>query len=139
MVILSYLSKKNYLMTDRQGVIMAIYLIMGKFTPQGIKNVKQTAARAHRFKEIAAGYGVKVLDIYWLMGKYDVVNIVEAQDEKSVSALLLNLGAWGNVTTTTFRAYNKEEMEEIFAKMDAVSGAQQTGETNKIDPSQLID
>ena len=118
---------------------MAIYLIMGKFTPQGIKNVKQTTARAHRFKEIAAGYGVKVRDIFWLTGKYDVVNIVEADDEKSVSALLFELGAWGNVTTTTFRAHTKEEMEEIFKKMDVVSGTQQTEEPIKIDPSQLID
>jgi len=102
---------------------MAVYLVMGKFTLQGIKNVKETTARAHRFKEIAAGYGVKVLDIYWLMGEYDVVNIVEARDEKSVSALLLDFGALGNVTTTTFRAHGKEEMEEIFMKMDAVSGA----------------
>ena len=96
---------------------MAIYLIMGKFTSQGIKNVKETTARAHRFKEIAAGYGVKVLEVYWLMGEYDVVNIVEAEDEKSVSALLLDFGVLGNVTTTTFRAYTREDMDAIVDKM----------------------
>ena len=98
---------------------MATYMIMGKFTTQGIKNIKETTKRADRFKEIAAGYGVKVKEIYWLTGKYDVANIVEAEDEFAVSALLLELGAWGNVSTTTFRAYTREDMDVIIAKMDA--------------------
>ena len=101
---------------------MAIFLIMGKFTSQGIKNLKQTTSRAERFSEIAAKFGVTVREIFWLMGEYDVINIVEADDEKSVSALLFELGTWGNVTTTTLRAYTKEEMEEIFNKMDIVTG-----------------
>jgi uncharacterized protein with GYD domain len=105
-----------------EGRIMAIFLIMGKFTPQGNKNLKQTTTRSERFREIAEKFGVKVRDIFWLMGEYDVVNIVEADDEKSVSALLFELGTWGNVTTTTLRTYTKEEMEEIFKKMDVVTG-----------------
>ncbi|MFQ5449926.1 MAG: GYD domain-containing protein [Nitrospinaceae bacterium] len=99
---------------------MATFIIMGKFTPQGIRNVKETTTRSHRFREIAEGYGVKVHEIFWLMGDFDVINIVEAEDEKSVSALLLELGAWGNVSTTTYRAYTKEEMDAIIAKMDGV-------------------
>lgn len=96
---------------------MATYLIMGKFTEQGIRNVKETTARADRFKEIARECGVEVREIMWLMGDYDVINIVEAPDDKSVSALLLRVGAWGNVRTTTFRAYSKNEMDEIIKKM----------------------
>ena len=101
---------------------MAIFLIMGKFTPQGIKNLKHTTSRAERFREIAAKFGVTVREIFWLIGEYDVINIVEADDEKSVSAMLFELGTWGNVTTTTLRAYTKEEMDEIFNKMDIVTG-----------------
>ena len=37
-----------------EGRIMATYIIMGKFTIQEIKNVKETTKRADRFKEIAA-------------------------------------------------------------------------------------
>ena len=39
---------------------MNTYLVMGKFTDQGIKNVKETTKRANRFKEIAKECGVKV-------------------------------------------------------------------------------
>ena len=75
-----------------EGRIRAIFLIVGKFTPQGIKNLKQTTSRAESFRQIAENFGVKVRDIFWLMGEYDVINIVEADDEKSVSALLFELG-----------------------------------------------
>lgn len=97
---------------------MAIYFIMGKFTSQGIKNVKQTTERSDRFKVIAAEFGIKVKDIYWLFGEYDVVNIVDAPDDRAIQALLLRVGAWGNVTTTTFRAFAKEEMNDIIAHMN---------------------
>ena len=61
---------------------MNTYLVMGKFTDQGIKNVKETTKRANRFKEIAKECGVKVKEIMWLMGDFDVINIVETGEEK---------------------------------------------------------
>jgi len=57
---------------------MAIFLIMGKFTSQGIKNLKQTTSRAERFR-----------DIFWLMGECDVVNIVEAHFTATVFEIIL--------------------------------------------------
>lgn len=96
---------------------MTTYLIMGKFTDQGIKNVKQTIQRADRFREIAGECSVKVKDIMWLMGIYDVINVVETDDEKSLAALLLRVGAWGNVKTTTLRAFSKDDMDDIISRM----------------------
>ena len=98
---------------------MQTFLILGKFTGQGIKNVKETTRRAARFEEIAADHGIRVKKMNWLMGEYDVMNIVESQDAESVFALMLELGAWGNVTTTTFRAYHKEEMNAV---VDRIGG-----------------
>lgn len=97
---------------------MNTYLIMGKFTEQGIKNVKETTKRANRFQEIAGECGVKVKEIMWLMGDYDVINIVETEDEKNLAALLLRVGAWGNVKTTTYKAFSKDDMDIILSKME---------------------
>jgi len=72
---------------------MGTYLIMGKFTEKGITNIKQTTGRSDKFKEIAAKFGDKVLQIYWLIGDYDVVNIVEAPDDQALQALLVRVGA----------------------------------------------
>ena len=97
---------------------MQTYLIMGKFTEKGFTNIKQTTERADKFKEIAAKLGIRVQQIYWLIGDYDVVNIVEAPDDQAVEALLVRVGAWGNVRTITFRAFDKKEMDAIIAKVD---------------------
>ncbi len=97
---------------------MQTYLIMGKFTEKGITNIKQTTERADKFKEIAAKFGIKVQQIYWLIGEYDVVNIVETPDDQSLQAVLVRVGAWGNVRTTTFRAFDKKEMDAIISRMD---------------------
>lgn len=99
---------------------MQTYLIMGKYTEKGIANIKQTTERADKFKEIAAQLGIHVQQIYWLIGKYDVVNIVEAPDDQALEALLVKVGAWGNVRTTTFRAFDKKEMDAIISRMDEV-------------------
>ncbi|MEE9258125.1 MAG: GYD domain-containing protein [Nitrospinaceae bacterium] len=96
---------------------MANYLILGKFTDQGIRNVKDTTKRAATFEELGKSLGVQVLEIRWLIGAYDVMSLVDAPDEQTVTALLLKAGSKGNVQTTTLRAFNKDEMGSIIQKM----------------------
>jgi len=79
--------------------------------------VKQTTARAEAFKELARKVGVTVKDIYWTVGLYDLVLVMEAPDEETLSTLLLSVGALGNVRTQTLRGYSAEEMNRIIAKM----------------------
>ena len=57
---------------------MATYIILGQFTDQGIRNVKDTAKRADAFKELAKKAGGSVKDIYWPLGQYDLLAIVNA-------------------------------------------------------------
>ena len=47
------------------------------------------------------------------MGRYDVVVIMEAPDDHTISRLMLALGTLGNVKTETLRAYSAKEMAEI--------------------------
>ena len=96
---------------------MQTYLIMGKFTDTGTTNIRETTQRADKFREFAEKLGIYVDKIFWLMGEYDVVNIIEAPDDKAVETLLIKVGAWGNVRTTTFRAFDKKEMDAIIARM----------------------
>ena len=96
---------------------MQTYLIMGKFTDTGTTNIRETTQRADKFREFAEKLGIYVDKIFWLMGEYVVVNIIEAPDDKAVETLLIKVGAWGNVRTTTFRAFDKKEMDAIIARM----------------------
>jgi uncharacterized protein with GYD domain len=62
---------------------MVTYVVLAKFTDQGIRNAKESPRRADAFKEMAKTFGVAVKDIVWTQGQYDVVTLVEAPDESS--------------------------------------------------------
>ena len=49
------------------------------------------------------------------MGPHDIVTVVEAPDDETVSRLTLGVGMLGNVRTLTMRAYTKDEMAKIVA------------------------
>jgi uncharacterized protein with GYD domain len=53
--------------------------------------------------------GVKILAQYALLGPYDFVNILEAQDNKAISKLAVELGARGTLQTLTMAAMTLDE------------------------------
>ncbi len=96
---------------------MATYIVLSSFTDQGVRNVKDSTKRADAVREMAKKFGVTVKDIYWTLGSYDVVAIFDAPDDASITALGLALGTAGNVRTQTLRAFSKDEMNGILAKI----------------------
>ena len=96
---------------------MGTYVVLAKFTEQGIRNAKDSPKRADAFKEMARTFGVTVKDIVWTQGRYDIVTIVEASDKSSAMSLNLSFGALGNVRTETLRAFSAAEMTKIVGKM----------------------
>jgi len=96
---------------------MATYVLLASYTDQGIRNVKDTTKRAEAFRELAKKAGATVKDLYWTLGQYDVVTILEAPDAASVTALGLSIGALGNVRTQTLPAFSAAEMGTILKKM----------------------
>ena len=98
---------------------MATYISTIKFTEQGIQAIDETTKRASTFKSAAKKLGVKVKEIYWTLGDHDGLLILYAPDEETVTALLLHLGALGNVQTTTARDFTTTEMKDVLAKMGA--------------------
>jgi uncharacterized protein with GYD domain len=92
---------------------MATYVILANFTDQGIRNVKDTVKRADVFKEMAKKKDVKLRDIFWTLGAYDVVAIVDAPNDEAITGLGLSLGMQGNVRTQTLRAYSAGEIGKI--------------------------
>jgi len=96
---------------------MITYVVLSTFTDQGIRNLKDTMKRAEAFREMAKKFGVTVKETFWTQGQYDIVTIVEAQDELSATALNLSLGALGNIRTQSLRAFAADDMKQIIAKM----------------------
>lgn len=96
---------------------MPAFIILSNFTDQGVRAVKDTAKRAEKFKDLAKQNGATVKDIYWTLGKYDVVAIVEAPDIGTITALGLTLGMSGNVRTETLPAFSADDMAKVLAKV----------------------
>lgn len=96
---------------------MAAYISLINFTDQGIRNIKDTTKRVDAVTEMAKKYGVNAKEFFWTVGNYDMVVISGAPDNKSFAAWGLSVSASGNVRMQTLRAFSKEDMNEILAKM----------------------
>lgn len=95
---------------------MATYISLVSFTEQGIRNVKESPARAEAFKALASKLGVTVKSVHYTVGAYDLVTTVEGSDE-AVTTLLLKVCSLGNVKTHTMRAYTTDEMARMIGNM----------------------
>ena len=96
---------------------MATYIVLTSFTDQGVRSVKDTAKRADGVKELAKKFGVTTKEFFWTLGSYDVVAIFEAPDDASMTALGMAIGSGGNVRTQTLRAFSREEINGVLAKL----------------------
>ena len=95
---------------------MPSYVILGKFTDQGTKSIKDTTQRAKALRETAKPMGITVKDVYWTLGRYDVVLIAEGQ-EKDVAALLLKVASMGNLKMETLRAFTGAELDSFLTRV----------------------
>lgn len=96
---------------------MGTYIALSSFTDQGVRNVKDSTKRADAVQEAAKKFGAKMTQIYWTLGKYDLVAIIEAPDDESATAFSLAIAGAGNVRMQTLRAFSKEEMNGILGKL----------------------
>jgi len=95
---------------------MATYVLLLKFTDQGIRKIRETRKRADVFRTMADKAGAKVKEVYWTLGQYDGLLILEAPDEATAAALGLSLGSLGNVHPETLRAFSSDEISGVLKK-----------------------
>ena len=96
---------------------MPNYIILMNWTEQGIKNVKDTITRAKSFEDALQKAGGKSLGIYYTMGRYDLVAIIEASNDDAIASILYSLGRLGNVRTETLNAFSLDQVANIIEKL----------------------
>jgi len=96
---------------------MATYIVLGQFTDQGIRNVKDTTKRSGALRDAAKKLGASVKSVYWTLGAFDVVTIIDAPDDESITALLFSIGILGNVRTQSLRAFEADQIERVLGKL----------------------
>ncbi len=96
---------------------MPTYVVLLNWTDQGVRADRETVHRRERGDELAEKHGVRLEQVYWTMGHYDIVAILEAPDDESASAFILDLTSTGNLRTSTLRAYDHDEMQAIIQRL----------------------
>jgi uncharacterized protein with GYD domain len=95
------------------------YIILVRFTDQGIRNIKDTTRRADRAafaRSEAEKIGGK-FTVYWTLGKYDGVGILEAPNDEAAMEFGIRIGSLGNVRTSTLKAFSEEEIARVVDKL----------------------
>ena len=55
--------------------------------------------------------------MFWTVGKYDLVCVLEAEDEASLVAFNVGLAQQGNVRTQSLRAFSATEFDKVLTKL----------------------
>ena len=85
-----------------------LFVVLAKFKE---KPTKESLAESDRLFEKFADEGGKVRAVYWTLGRFDAVGIIEAKDEK---AAMKGLMRWFDTDSTeTLVAVPREEARKL--------------------------
>lgn len=95
---------------------MPTYITLANFTEQGARSIKDSPQRFEAFKAAAEAGGIKVKDVYWTTGTYDIVLIAEGSEE-ALMVSTLKSAMQGNIRTQSLRAFSASEMKGFVSKL----------------------
>ncbi len=96
---------------------MSTYICLSQWTQKGIENVRESPARLDAAREEWAKEGVTIRDFYLTTGQYDLVLVVDAPDDATVSKVLLAQASNGGIRTTTLHAFSETEYRAIIRSL----------------------
>ena len=92
---------------------MPTYITLLSYTAQGAAKVKDSPKRLDAGRKDFKKLGVEIKDTYLLMGRYDLLCVIEAPDDDTLAKCILTLGSQGNVKTETMRAWAEDDFRKI--------------------------
>ncbi len=96
---------------------MSHFVTLIRYTQQGIARIKESPARLDAAKKAAEKVGGKIHVWYLTMGQYDAVLISEFPNDEAGAKFTLSVGALGNVTTETLKAFTEAEYRKIVGSL----------------------
>ena len=99
---------------------MPAYMVLAKFTEIGNRRMKTTVERVRATKEEIAAAGGKVIGVWWTMGHYDLVWVVEMPTDEIAMLTLLTNAMHQECLMDTLRAFSEDEMEHIVKRLPGI-------------------
>lgn len=96
---------------------MPNYVVLVKWTEEGVKNIKDSPARLQAAQAIMEAMGGKFVDTYFTLGEYDMVIVSEGPSDEAATAALLATASRGFVRTVTMRAFTPAQFAEILKQV----------------------
>ena len=96
---------------------MPHYVILGNWTEEGIRSVKNGPKREEAFRKAVDAAGGKIVVALHTMGRYDFVTIVELPSDDAMNLLALRDGQQGFIRTTTLKGWTSPEFAELVGRL----------------------
>jgi uncharacterized protein with GYD domain len=91
---------------------MSRYIIISNLTDEGAKTLKKNPGRVKEVNAELKDMGVNVLDQYAVLGNFDFLTIVEAEDETTIARAVVEIASRGSIKTATYKALPIDEFIE---------------------------
>ncbi len=91
---------------------MSRYIIMSNLTDEGAKTLKKNAGRIKEVNAELKSMGVNVVDQYAVLGNFDFISIVDAEDDNLVMKAVIAIASRGSIKTETYKAVPIDEFIE---------------------------
>ena len=91
---------------------MPTYVLLTTLTPEGVQTLKNNPERILEVNKEVEQLGATVKAQWAVLGRYDFVNVIEADDEKAMARVSLELGSRGTARYESLAAIPVEEFVE---------------------------
>ena len=96
---------------------MPKYILLAKWTDQGIRNVRDSAKRLDAGLALGKQQGCVYEKFFMTKGNFDMVSVIDAADDETIAKHVLTVGAGGNVRTITLKAFPEGMHRSIIADL----------------------
>lgn len=96
---------------------MPAFVMLMNLTAKGTAEIKQAPNRIDEGIRAFEAMGGKMYSFHVTMGPYDYVAIGEVPSDEVAAAFALALSSQGYVTTTSMRAYTREQFKGIVGSL----------------------
>jgi len=88
---------------------MSRYIIISNLTDEGAKTLKKNPGRVKEVNNELKNMGVEVIDQYAVLGNFDFLSIVEADDETKIAKAIVEIASRGSIKTVTYKVMEIDE------------------------------
>ena len=88
---------------------MSRYIIISNLTDEGAKTLKKNPGRIKEVNNEIKNMGVEVIDQYAVLGNFDFLSIVEADDETKITKAIVEMASRGSIKTITYKVMEVDE------------------------------